>query len=90
MTASAGIDQTNAWYNTRPIAESYIWFYAFAFELLDPAFKGAASFDAYQTINIRVALQDGLELFPLQLFVVYQAYNLIRFVESTATATYAL
>jgi hypothetical protein len=88
--ASVGIEQDSSWYNTRPLAVAYIWFFAFAFELQDPKFTGSASFDAYQTVTLRVALQDGLELFPLQLFVVYQAYNLIRFVDSTASAVYAI
>ena len=89
-TGSVGTEQTNSWQNTRPIAEAYIWFFAFAFELQDYKYVGSASFDAYQTITLRVALQDGLELFPLQLFVVYQAYNLIRFVDSTSSAVYAI
>jgi hypothetical protein len=87
---AAGVEQQLSWQNTRPIAITYVWFFSFAFELAEPTFKGGASFDAYQTITLRVGLQDGLELFPIQLFVVYQAYNLMRFTDSVANVTYTI
>ena len=60
---SVALEQQSGWYNVRNLEENFIWFWSFTSENLNPHYRGADSFDAYQTVSLRIALQEGLEMF---------------------------
>jgi len=81
--------QLAGWYNVKRVDQNSVWFFSFTSENLNPASTGSNSFDTYQTIQLKVSFIDSVERFGYQLFVVSEAYNLLRYVDSTGAMVYA-
>jgi hypothetical protein len=87
---SVASQQLAGFYNVKRVDQNAIWFFSFTSENLNPVSTGSNSFDTYQTIQLKVSFIDSVERFGYQLFVVSEAYNLLRYVDSTGGLVYAV